>query len=76
MKSANDDGSDVKTILSTNVRRKYFAIEVMSSYIYYANDNQLLMVNKTQGSTPIILYNDVSAITSILVFNPPDKHGK
>ncbi|CAG2237271.1 unnamed protein product [Mytilus edulis] len=69
MKSCKDDGSDVKTILSTHVRRPYYAIHVVGSYIYYANDNQLLMLSKTSGSTPTVLYNDTSYINSIFVFN-------
>ncbi|CAG2237266.1 unnamed protein product [Mytilus edulis] len=70
MKSSNYDGSDVKIILSTRVKTKYYAIDVFGSYIYYADvNNQLLMVKKTQGSTPIVLYNDTSVIGSIFVFN-------
>lgn len=69
MKSANDNGSDVKTIHSTNVRTSYYAIHVVGSYIYYANANQLLMLSKTSGSTPTVLYNDSSYIHSIFVFN-------
>ncbi|CAG2245201.1 LRP1B [Mytilus edulis] len=69
MKSCKDDGSDVKTILSTHVRRPYYAIHVVGSYIYYANGNQLLMLSKTSGSTPTVLYNDTSYIYSIFVFN-------
>lgn len=65
MKSAKNDGSDVKTILSTNVSRQYFAIGVVSSYIYYANNNQLFMVTKLQGSKSIVLYNETSLIGSI-----------
>ncbi|XP_071122401.1 low-density lipoprotein receptor-related protein 5-like [Mytilus edulis] len=70
MKSSFYDGSDVKTILSTHVKTKYYAIYVFGSYIYYADvNNQLLMVKKTQGSTPIVLYDDTSVIGSIFVFN-------
>ncbi|XP_052067595.1 low-density lipoprotein receptor-related protein 1B-like isoform X2 [Mytilus californianus] len=69
MKSCEDDGSDVKTILSTNISRSYLAISVVGSNIYYANDNQLLMVTKTPGSTPTILYNDTNRIDSIFVFD-------
>ncbi|CAC5377277.1 LRP2 [Mytilus coruscus] len=68
MKSAKDDGSDVKTILSTTPNTHYYAIGVVGSYIYYANNNQLLMVNKTPGSTPTVLYNDANSIHSIFVF--------
>ncbi|CAG2242148.1 LRP1B [Mytilus edulis] len=73
MKSCKDDGSDVKTILSTNVSRAYYAIHVVGSYIYYANANQLLMLSKTSGSTPTVLYNDSSYIYSIFVFNQSDR---
>ncbi|VDI41905.1 Hypothetical predicted protein, partial [Mytilus galloprovincialis] len=69
MKSCKDDGSDVKIILSTHVRTYYFAISVVGSYIYYGYDHQLLMVNKSQGSKPTVLYNDTSRIDSIFVFN-------
>ncbi|CAG2251781.1 LRP1B [Mytilus edulis] len=69
MKSCKDDGSDVKIILSTHVRRTYYAISVVGSYIYYGNGNQLLMVNKSQGSKPTVLHNDTQSIYSIYVFN-------
>lgn len=70
LNSAKNDGSDFKTILSTNVRKVYNAIGVFGSYIFYANEkNQLLMVNKTQGSTPTVLYNDTNWIHSIVVLN-------
>ncbi|XP_071181607.1 very low-density lipoprotein receptor-like [Mytilus edulis] len=68
MTSVKDDGSDVKTILSTHVTRRYYAIGVFGRYIYYHNYNQLLMVNKVPGSTPTRLYNDTSEITSLFVF--------
>ncbi|XP_063400359.1 uncharacterized protein LOC134684966 [Mytilus trossulus] len=69
IKSCKDDGSDVKTILSTNVRRTYYALHVVGSYIYYATANQLLMLSKLSGSTPTVLYNDSSYIHSIFAFN-------
>lgn len=70
MKSARDDGSDVKTILSTHALRNYLAIGVVGSYIYYANENnQWLMMKQTTGSTPTVLYNATSAIHSVFVFN-------
>ncbi|CAG2196150.1 LRP5_6 [Mytilus edulis] len=69
IKSVNVDGSDVKTIISTIYRRNYFAIGAFGSYIYYTGNNQLGMRNKSQGSTPTILYTDTSTITSIYVFN-------
>ncbi|XP_071121806.1 low-density lipoprotein receptor-related protein 4-like [Mytilus edulis] len=69
IKSVNVDGSDVKTIISTNYRKCYYAIGVSGSYIYYAdNNNQLVMMNKSQGSTPTVLYNDTSTMASIYVF--------
>ncbi|VDH97063.1 Hypothetical predicted protein [Mytilus galloprovincialis] len=70
--SSKDDGSDVKTIHSTNVAANYFAIGVVGSYIYYGNAyNQLLMVSKTPGSAPTVLYNDTRRIESIFVLNSP-----
>lgn len=68
IKSVKDDGSDVKTILSTNNRGEYYAIGVFGSKIYYATFNQLLMVSKTPGSMPTVLYN-TSGIDSLFVFN-------
>lgn len=68
LKSVNADGSDVKTIFSTNSRRYYNAIAVFGRYIYYGHDNQLLMLNKSQGSMPTVLYNSVSRIESLFAF--------
>lgn len=71
MKSAKADGSDVKTINSTNVHQNYHAISANGSYIYYANHGSLMIVNKTRGSTPTVLYSDTSEIGSLYVFNLP-----
>lgn len=69
MKSANVDGSDVTTIISTNRLGSFYdAIGVFGGYIYYANDSQLLILDKTQGSTPAVLYNDTSRINSLFLF--------
>lgn len=70
MKSAKDDGSDIKKTISTNARINYYAIGVVGSYIYYAyENNQLLMVNIIAGSTPTLLYNETSKIYSVFVFD-------
>ncbi|CAG2199985.1 LRP5_6 [Mytilus edulis] len=68
MKSATLNGSDVKTILSTNSAGNKMAIGVLGSNIFYADNNQLFMVAKTPGSTPTFLYTDNSRIESIFVF--------
>ncbi|CAG2252071.1 unnamed protein product [Mytilus edulis] len=57
MKSCKDDGSDVKTILSTNVSRAYYAIHVVGSNIYYGNENQLLMVELEWWNIMQLSYN-------------------
>ncbi|XP_052067593.1 low-density lipoprotein receptor-related protein 6-like [Mytilus californianus] len=75
MNSAKVDGSDVKTILSTNVHSNYYAIGVFGSQIYYANEyHQLLLVTKIPGSNPTVLYNDTSEVHSIFVFNQAGMH--
>lgn len=69
MKSVNVDGSIAKTIISTNATKYYFALGVMGSAIYYANNNQLVMRNKSKGPTLTVLYTDTSRILSIYLFN-------
>ncbi|XP_063399569.1 low-density lipoprotein receptor-related protein 8-like isoform X1 [Mytilus trossulus] len=69
MKSATFNGSDAKTILSTNFAGYKWAIGVLGSNIFYADNRQLLMVAKTPGSTPTVLYTDTRTIESIFVFN-------
>lgn len=70
IKSVNVDGSDVSTVVSANsVSNEYYAIGVMGSYIYFGdNNNQLVMINKAQGSTPTVLHADTSSINSIYMF--------
>lgn len=65
IKSVNVDGSNIKTIISTNSSKRYFAIGISGSKIYYANNNQLVMRNKPHGSTPTVLYTDIVNINSI-----------
>lgn len=67
--SVKDDGSNVQKIISTNVSGNYYAISVFGSVIYYAGDNKLFVINKTQGSSPISLYSVSTRIGSIFVFN-------
>ncbi|XP_063417090.1 low-density lipoprotein receptor-related protein 8-like [Mytilus trossulus] len=69
IKSATYDGSDVKTIISTNSAGNKMAIGVLGSNIFYSDNKQLLMVDKTPGSTPTVLYIDTNRIESIFVFN-------
>ncbi|XP_052067599.1 vitellogenin receptor-like [Mytilus californianus] len=73
IKSTKDDGSDVKTILSTNNIGEHYAIAVFGSYIYYSYLTQLLMVSKTPLSMPTVLYTDTSWIDCIFVFNQSSK---
>lgn len=68
MKSAKDNGSDVKIVLSTNIIRDYYGIGVIGSNIYYAQGVQLVMVTKTSGYSPTVLYNDTNVIVSIIMF--------
>ncbi|CAC5404610.1 LRP5_6 [Mytilus coruscus] len=70
MESAKVDGFDVKTIISTNRPGLfYYAIGVFGGYIYYANDHQLLKLDKSQGSTPTVLYYDTNRIDSMFLFD-------
>ncbi|CAG2255322.1 APOER2 [Mytilus edulis] len=55
IKSVNEDGSDVKTIISTHsVSTEYYAIGVLDNHIYYADKHQLVIRNKSQGSTRLL----------------------
>lgn len=67
IKSAKDDGSDIQTIISKNTPGSYYAIIVYGSVIYYAKDSQLLLISKTHGSPPTVLYKGTSRIGSIFV---------
>ncbi|CAC5413281.1 LRP1 [Mytilus coruscus] len=67
IQSAKDDGSDVKTILSTNVSISNCAIDVFGSYVYYAYGSHLLLLNKAQ-ETQTVLCNYTSRIDGIFVF--------
>lgn len=69
MQSATVDGSDVKTIISTNSAGNKVAIGILGNNIFYADNKQLLMVPKLPGSTPTALYNDTMRIESVFVFN-------
>lgn len=68
IKSAQYNGSDENTILLTNTTRYYQAIWVSGRVIYYAYQSQLLLINETQGSMPIVLYNDTDIIWGIFEF--------
>lgn len=67
--SAKDDGSDVNILFSTHASKSYHAVGVYDDYIYYGNDNQLLMVTKSSGTMPTVMYDDTNYIYSINVFN-------
>lgn len=69
IKSVNVDGSDVKTLISTNSSKDYYAIGVSSSNIYYADSNLLVVRNKLQISTSTVVYTASNLITSIYAFN-------
>lgn len=71
MKSVNVDGSDIQSIFSTNHYKTYYEIFVVGSSIYYADEHQLVMRNKSPTSTSTVLYGGSSDISSIYVFELP-----
>lgn len=70
IKSANVDGSDVRTIFRTiSITDNYYRLGVSGCNIYSNYNNQLIMRKKSLGSTATVLFDDTVTIRSIYAFN-------
>lgn len=76
LKSAWFNGSDVKTIMRTNITSQNWDIDidhVDGDLIFYTSSNQILKINKFSGHDLTVLHTDTENITGLLFYKPEGK---
>ncbi|CAC5410065.1 unnamed protein product [Mytilus coruscus] len=68
LKSAWLDGSDVKTIVSTNVVSLNWNIDISDDYIFYSSINTIWKVTKSSGQIPSVVHTDTERILGVLFY--------
>ncbi|CAC5395781.1 unnamed protein product [Mytilus coruscus] len=67
LKSAWFNGSDVKTIVSTNAKNKNFDIDIDGDFIFYTSNNKIMKINKSLGQNPTVVHTDTQQIYGVLL---------
>ncbi|VDI77712.1 Hypothetical predicted protein, partial [Mytilus galloprovincialis] len=68
LKSASYNGSDVKTVRSTNVTSSNREIDIRGDYVFYTSTNKILKVHKSSGQIPAIVHTDTTQIYGLLFY--------
>lgn len=74
LRSAWYNGSDVKTIISTNATFENWDIDIDKKIIFYTSKNQIMKINKSLGQYPTVLHTDTQQIYSLLFYKPEGKN--
>lgn len=76
IKSANFDGTDIKTVRNINPHGgKYdnIAIRISRSYIFFTEAGKLFKMNKTTATSPSLLFTDTQRINSLYLYEHTGK---
>ncbi|CAC5390805.1 VLDLR [Mytilus coruscus] len=74
LQSAWDNGSDVKTIISTNVTIENWDIDMDEDFIFYTSYNQIIKINKFLGQIPTVVHTDTQRIYGVLLYKQDGKN--
>ncbi|CAG2222930.1 LRP2 [Mytilus edulis] len=68
LKSALYNGSDVKTVISTNVISNNREIDIGSDYLFYTSNNKILKIHKSAGQMPEIVHTETTQIFGLILY--------
>lgn len=68
LQSAWINGSDVKTIISTNTTSQNRNIDIVGDFIFYTNHKRIMKINKSLGHNPTVLHTDTYKIYGLLFY--------
>ncbi|XP_052080328.1 hemicentin-1-like isoform X4 [Mytilus californianus] len=72
LKSALYNGSDVKTVVSTNVNLNSREIDIGGEYVFYTSSNTILKIHKSSGQIPTVVHTDTRQIYGLLFYKQED----
>ncbi|VDI59316.1 Hypothetical predicted protein [Mytilus galloprovincialis] len=73
LRSAFFNGSDVRTILSTNATNMNWDIDTDEDFIFYTSNNRIMKINKSLGQNPDVVHTDTEQIDGILLYKQDGK---
>ncbi|XP_071178161.1 very low-density lipoprotein receptor-like isoform X2 [Mytilus edulis] len=68
LQSACFNGSDVRTIVSTNAKSKNWDIATDGDFIFYTSSNKIMKISKSLQHNPTVVYTDTDIINGILLY--------
>ncbi|CAC5410068.1 unnamed protein product [Mytilus coruscus] len=68
LKSALYNGSDVKTVIRTNVQRNNREIDIWGDYVFYTSNNKILKLHKSSGQIPVVVHTVTTQIYGVLFY--------
>lgn len=73
LESSLYNGSDVKTVVRTNVTRNNREIDIAGDYVFYTSNHTILKVHQTSGQIPTVVYTDTAQIYGLLFYSQEGK---
>ncbi|CAC5410066.1 LRP2 [Mytilus coruscus] len=73
LKSALYNGSDVKTLVSTNVNVNR-EIDIGDDYVFYTSSNKILKIHKSSGQIPADVHTETTQIYGVLFYKQEGKN--
>lgn len=74
LKSALYNGSDVKTVIITNVSSSSREIDIGGDYVFCAGDYKIIKVHKTSGQISAVLHRESLPIYGLLFYKQEGKN--
>lgn len=74
LKSTLYNGSDVKTVISTNVKHNNREIDIGGDYVFYTSNRKILKVHKSSGQVPTTLHTETAQIYGLLFYKQDGKN--
>ncbi|XP_071178159.1 protein cueball-like isoform X1 [Mytilus edulis] len=74
LQSACFNGSDVRTIVSTNAKSKNWDIATDGDFIFYTSSNKIMKISKSLQHNPTVVYTDTDIINGILLYKQNGKN--
>ncbi|XP_071148459.1 low-density lipoprotein receptor-related protein 8-like [Mytilus edulis] len=73
LKSAWYNGTDVQTIVNTNLRQNW-DLDTNDDFIFYSSYHLIFKMAKSVGQTPTVVHNDTEQIYGVLLFKHQGKN--
>lgn len=74
LKSVLYNGSDVKTVVSTNVLSNNREIDIGDDYVFYTSSINILKIHKSSGQIPTVVHTETSQIYGLVFYKQEGKN--